>query len=240
MSLVSEALRKARREAAQRKRPSRLPAALPEPPGGRRGTRFGAGLVLGASIALAAALLGAAATWWLATTLRGEPGANGAVPTPVVDRGGQADVVVSTPAAAAAPTPPAAEPPVRAVPTGPSNLPATDRSGAVEAVAPPAGDLPPTPRPAPRAVPPQVGGGGGSSPSATGTAGERVFVLDADLGYARLSLGFVVARAADPFAEVNGQEVHVGSVVEGFTVEEITARGVRLRDARGPLELRLR
>jgi hypothetical protein len=67
-----------------------------------------------------------------------------------------------------------------------------------------------------------------------------VYVLEAELGYASLSLGFVVARPDDPFAEVNGREVHVGTEVDGFVVEEITPRGVRLRDARGPLELRLR
>jgi hypothetical protein len=67
-----------------------------------------------------------------------------------------------------------------------------------------------------------------------------VFVLEADLGYARLSLGYVIDRPDDPFAEVNGREVHVGSTVDGFVVESITRLEVRLRDARGAVVLRVR
>lgn len=238
MSLVSEALRKARREAAQRKRPSRLPAALPAPPGGGRGTRFGAGLLLGALIAIAAALLGAAATWWLVTTLGGEPAVNASVPTPVVAEDEPTGAPASSPAAA--PAAQAVPLPLRPAPTPAHEPPAADPEVAVEPATPAAGDAPPTPRPSPRAASPRVEGGEGPPPGAADGGGERVYVLEADLGYASLSLGFVVARPDDPFAEVNGREVHVGTEVDGFVVEEITPRGVRLRDARGPLELRLR
>ena len=74
----------------------------------------------------------------------------------------------------------------------------------------------------------------------TGAAsGDRVFVLDADLGYATLSLGYIVARPVNPFAEINGIEVSVGSEVEGFRVEKIEADRVVLRDEKGELVLQV-
>ncbi len=53
---------------------------------------------------------------------------------------------------------------------------------------------------------------------------ERVYVLDADLGNVTLSLGYIVARTTNPFAEINGVEVFVGSEIEGFVVEEDRVR----------------
>jgi hypothetical protein len=78
---------------------------------------------------------------------------------------------------------------------------------------------------------------------ATGTdarGGEREYVVEADLGYAFLSLDYIVSRSEDPFAEINGTEVHEGSWIEGFTVEKIEQDRVLLRDDRGPLVLRVR
>jgi hypothetical protein len=75
--------------------------------------------------------------------------------------------------------------------------------------------------------------------AATESGGERVFVLDADVGYATLNLGFIVARSTNPFAEINGTEVRVGSEIEGFTVEAIEADQVILRDDNGTLILRV-
>ena len=69
--------------------------------------------------------------------------------------------------------------------------------------------------------------------------GNRIFILDADLGYATLSLGYIVARPDNPFAEINGAEVIVGSEVEGFRVEKIEADRVVLRDEKGELVLRV-
>jgi hypothetical protein len=69
--------------------------------------------------------------------------------------------------------------------------------------------------------------------------GDRVFVLDADLGTVKLSLGYIVARSTNPFAEINGIEVLVGSEIEGFTVEAIEANRVTLRDANGLLVLKV-
>jgi hypothetical protein len=71
-------------------------------------------------------------------------------------------------------------------------------------------------------------------------AGERVFVLDADLGDVTLSLGYIVFKPSDPFAEINGREVRQGSLVEGYRVEEIERDRVRLRQGERTVVLRVR
>ena len=63
-------------------------------------------------------------------------------------------------------------------------------------------------------------------------------MLDADLGKVKLHLDYIVYRSKDPFASINGQEVVIGSIIEGFTVEEIAPESVRLRHARGAVVLR--
>jgi hypothetical protein len=68
----------------------------------------------------------------------------------------------------------------------------------------------------------------------------RVFIVEANLGYATLSLDYIVYRSEDPFAEINGIELHEGSWLDGFTVEKIERDRVMLRDNRGPLVLRVR
>jgi len=75
--------------------------------------------------------------------------------------------------------------------------------------------------------------------SVTDSDGNRVFVMEAELGYASLSLGFIVSRASNAFAEINGREVWIGSEIEGFVVEAIEADRVVLRDDKGPLILRV-
>ena len=75
--------------------------------------------------------------------------------------------------------------------------------------------------------------------AAAAGARERTFGLDADLGYAKLHLDYIVYRSKAPFAGINGQQVTIGSVIEGFTVEEIGPDDVRLRDAKGPVVLRI-
>ena len=75
--------------------------------------------------------------------------------------------------------------------------------------------------------------------SATDSDGNRVFVMEATIGGVSLSLGYIVARANNPFAEINGTDVWIGSEVEGFVVEAIEADRVVLRDAKGLLVLRV-
>lgn len=70
-------------------------------------------------------------------------------------------------------------------------------------------------------------------------AGERVYEVEANLGYATLTLDYIVYRPTDPFAQINGVDVRIGGTVEGFTLEEIGRTSVRLRDDRGALVLRV-
>jgi hypothetical protein len=78
------------------------------------------------------------------------------------------------------------------------------------------------------------------APRGEGSSGaQRTFVLRAPLGYATLTLDFLVYKPSAPFAGINGNQVVKGSIIEGFVVEEITADSVRLRDARGSVVLRL-
>jgi hypothetical protein len=68
--------------------------------------------------------------------------------------------------------------------------------------------------------------------------GDEVYVLEADLGDVTLSLDFLVYRATDPFAEVNGVEVHLGGTVAGFRVKDIEKDRVRLSDGHRTIVLR--
>jgi cytoskeletal protein RodZ len=77
------------------------------------------------------------------------------------------------------------------------------------------------------------------NPQAVGAGGERVFEVEANLGNTTLTLDYIVARASDSYALINSYEVRVGSHIEGFTVEEITADWVRLTDENGPLVLKV-
>jgi acyl-coenzyme A thioesterase PaaI-like protein len=257
VSLISEALRKARQDAATREAADRgqgIPSMVVRP---RHRSPLGVGLVVGAVIALAAAMAGAAAVWW-AVNRRGETvtavaaseqGATEAVETtspgeqrPAVAAAGAAERERSAGSTSASA--------LSGAMTGTETDRVVERADPTAVLAPPQADAvadvvddevpaaadptepadaePPSPRP------------GDSSDAAPPSAGERVFVIDADLGYATLSLDFIVFRSQDPFAEINGTEVHEGNTVEGFVVERIERDRVVLRDDNGPVVLRVR
>jgi hypothetical protein len=169
-----------------------------------------------ALIAVAAAIVGAAAAWWIL-------GDHATSPTEA--NNSQAQTGDDAPAAAPArvtPIPSEAEanPGVMAAPTAAAAplvvAPASER------------DLVELDSPAPTPIQPT-----------TGPNGERIFVMEAELGYASLSLGYIVARTNNPFAEINGTEVWLYSEIEGFVVEAIESDRVVLRDDKGPLILRV-
>lgn len=226
MSLINEALRKARQAASEHE--SKPPQGAFRPAKAypsRRSGRPGGPLTV-ALIAVAAAAIGAAAAWWLL---------GGRQPTATEASADLLPVLVTgTPTA-----PTAAISTVEAERSGPAGTDPTPVrvptvvethvvSTSAHSVDVTAAD---DPGPAPA--------GAVSNPPVRGPEGERVFVIDADLGYTSLSLGFIVARAGSPFAEINGVQVSVGSEIEGFTVEAIEADRVVLRDAKGPLVLRV-
>jgi len=211
VSLINDALRKARQAAAEHEAQQpdtafRAPKAYPSRSAPRR-----SGVVVLALVAVMAGLAGAAVAWW-AVGQREQPVA-AVVPMPTPS---PAPIVEAPQAEAPAvvPVESAEETAVVVVATPTPSTPqiATTRE--------------PAPEPTPQKRP--------------GTAtNDRVFDLDADLGYVTLSLGYIVARPVNPFAEINGIEVSVGSEVEGFRVEKIEADRVVLRDEKGELVLRV-
>lgn len=233
MSLIGEALRKARAEAARREAER---DGVPIPPtivGATRRPRGAFGPPAVAAIALATALGGAGLAWVLA----------------------RGDRPSTPPTTRAAETPPAAQPPVAAHTGAPQPLPevppaatVATRLPAVREVAPlvPPAQEPAAPRGAEAGSPNQAAAPEKTLPAPAGPAqrtepsGERSFVLRAELGYATLELDYLVYRPGSPFGRVNGQDIVVGSTVAGFTVEEIGRDFIRLRDERGPLVLKVR
>lgn len=249
MSLISDALRKARQEAAERDAHARGVAPPPGPVATRSSSGLGTGLVLGAVIAAVAALSGGVAVWWAVGSGDDPDGLHAAqasaVPAPA-----------SGPSTGAGPASDAAEPdpeddaaePVAATAadlrldrTDPGSAPQPDAPDPTPTAATGASTPPPA-MPVPRIQPPDPAPGQADPATVApdGGSGPREFGLVAELGYARLELGYLVYRRDDPFAEVNGREVHVGSRVDGFVVDEITRTSVRLSDHRGAVVLRVR
>jgi hypothetical protein len=224
MSLVSEALRKARQEAAEKRAQQRGVIYTGTIVTSSSGSRLGLGLVIGSIIAAVAALGGGAAVWWTISrtdpTAQSEESPTG--PTPAAES-----------AVAALPAPPPASEPIREPETVPEAVPSPAQASPAPqpelvAVATPA---PIQPTPAPQLD---------DTAASEKVEPVRVYVVEADLGYARLSLGFLVFRSEDPFAEINGTEVREGQSIDGFVVEKIERTQVTLRDDQGPLVLKVK
>jgi hypothetical protein len=228
VSLINEALRKARQAASEHE--SKKPDGPFQPVRAYPSRRSGSHdrLLAMALIAVVAAVVGAAAGWWFLggretassdTTMVGGPAIEAATPlatppgfpTPVDDR-----------AAAESPEAPAQQEPA------PTDVHASEAAAGVPA------EAEKVVTESASAVAVAV-----AEKPVTGPNGERVFVMEAELGYASLSLGFIVARSKNSFAEINGAEVWIGSEIAGFVVEAIEADRVVLRDDRGLLILRV-
>lgn len=226
MSLIHEALRKARREAED---DDSRGVIYSRGLTGRRGRRgVGLGILVGVLLSAATVVVVGGAVWLRLAGRAEQRSASSAIEAPAervraapAPPEPTADTIPLAIAEAPghrtetpAPTPRATEPaaiPVAFVPHEPTETPPVSATAS----------------PAPRrtAVPNQ--------------RGERVYDVEADLGYATLTLDYIVFRSTDPFAQINGLDVRVGSIIEGFTVEEIGRSSVRLRDDRGPLILRV-
>jgi hypothetical protein len=227
VSLVSDALRKARQEAAAEQQQMQPGVVYTGAIAGYSGrSRMLTGLVLVATIAVAAAFGGGVVVWWiLGRSASPDPPTTTTESTaPVL---AAAEVPEQQPAAAE--PEPDAEVPDHQEPSAPLALaPAPDasrRSSPAEAEVLPTSDT------APAAA---------ESSDPSQEPQERVHVVEADLGYATLSLGFLVYRSSDPYAEINGTEVHEGQHIEGFLLEKVEQDQVRLRDDHGPLILKVR
>jgi hypothetical protein len=69
---------------------------------------------------------------------------------------------------------------------------------------------------------------------------DGVFVAEAHIGDITLALDYLVFREDNPFAQINGIDVRVGSVIEDFVVEAITPESVVLRKDQITVEIRVR
>lgn len=221
MSLIHEALRKARRhEGDEDARGVAYARGLT----GRRHRGLGTGMVIGALLAVAAGAAVGMGMWlWLGDRSGPEPAAGG---SGLESAPSQPATESATAATATPETPAQGESGDRAAASTGSGQPPGDLTAGTEQPALPTTEQRPPP-PAERATPRETRGPGG----------ERVFHVEADVGYASLVVDYIVDRPTDPFARINGLDVRVGGTIEGFTVEEITSTAVRLRDARGPLVL---
>ena len=225
MSLIGDALRKTRQETVDRENDRTgilFSAKIADSP---TRSNLGLGLALGAIIAVAATVAGGGAVWWLLGRSEVKP------PTPTETSIPEAAVRTSAPV----PNPAHPDSSGRPVSTmdatpAPSADPipnvlgteAADRSEAVD-----------------RRSRPDLSGDEGLSEGFAGMEdGDEVYILEADLGDRRLSLDFIVFRSDDPFVEINGVELHVGGVVEGYRVKAIEADRVRLSNGRRSIVLR--
>ncbi len=245
MSLVSEALKKAEREAAARDaRDKGLPPPLDpplQPYRARRRARGGAKYLSPALV-----LLGGAAAVTIAVLLA----------RPAIER--EASNKGATAAASAPVSPPAPATTSAPVPLDPRTSPATTAppiSSVAPAIhsAPSASESIPTqqathplpktssqpPRqapsvsepPAPRAAEPPAGAGGRNRDVL-----RRVDFPDGT----KLELGGIVYSEAAPFAYLNGRLVGVGELVEGFRIDRIERERVFLSGEAGSITIRLK
>jgi hypothetical protein len=213
MSLINEALRKARKESGADDG-VRLSVSTSAHGPARNGA--GTTLVLGAVIAAIAAIGGAGAVWWLLADrqLLTNPSTNTEI----------SDVVEEVTIANDAPLA------VHDRKTGMPEKTDSEENPLETTIVPSTDDPKVSAEAANEARPTPI----------TPAKNIRDFFAEADLKDTKLKLDYIVFRANDPYAEINETEVHVGHHIEGFVVEEITRDLVRLSDKNGSLILRAR
>ncbi len=253
MSLIDEALKRARHEAARQEAVKRDaarhdgPRPIPKLYAERQASRapLWAGIATGAAVAL----LGVIA-WLLwgrapvappvAVAATEAPMAVSAAPASEPAAPAPAPSLSATAAPPAAPVrlpvaEPAPRPSVAAVPVPQQPVPeprvSRQPTAPVSPVAPPlVRDRPPNP-----AEPPAVA-------SSTGTGATQTFVREANLpgGGPRFRLGGIAYSEEAPIALINGAALGKGEVVEGYVVRRIDAAEVELEGPGGRVVLRLK
>jgi hypothetical protein len=235
VSLIGDALRRARQEHVEREATERgvLIRRVDVAPRAAPRTSRAVGLTAAASL-VGALGLAAAAWWWLPPHLRN------AIPSPGTAANGRPTSAPAELPAAAAPhdaTSPVPAPRAAAgAPDSPPRRPAAQERAAqrLERPAVAAG-----PAASAHTGARRVDGSAASGEPAKPAHGQRVYVLDAELGYAHLHLDYLVYKPGAPFGRINGQQVVIGSIVDGFRVDDIGPDAIRLEDSRGPLLLRV-
>jgi len=251
LSLIGDALRKTRQEAAERDSDRKgvlFSAKIAERPT-RSG--LGLGLVLGALIAVIATVAGGGAVWWVLSTATKEApaaapsSASESVTDPlsVLDDNENSQGIDPGVELASPSGPTAAN--VSSIDRKPhqENETAheqtvkddtTDRGRDARATTEAAHIDPDSVR---EAMPPSP-----ASEIETGFVGKEdgadVYLMEANLGDVTLSLDFLVFRSTDSYAEINGTEVHVGGTIEGYRVKSVERDRVVLSDGRKTIVLR--
>lgn len=258
MSLIHDALRKARKEAAERDAEERgstyVPprSHLPSPrsswiPGLVVGLLVGVGVAFLLVIALRAPVAGPTdEPPDEPQAFAPESSSGERTVEPVVEPPAESGALDATPA----PMPPPIEPdeaeteeppPETSTETSPRDQAETtpDEQASEDAEAAPDPDLPDA-RPTelrpdqPRLVTPPERIG------AVGAPADRTFVLEAEVDGRRLELDFIVWSSREPFAQINRQQVTVGQAVDGFVVRRIERERVVLEGEGGLVTLRVR
>jgi hypothetical protein len=213
VSLINEALRKARREAAVdagEVRRATAPSTL------RRGPRIPWVPVAVLGGLILAAVVGASVTWMVV-------GRDGGVSSQPITRAVEASVE-SRPEGRS--NPPVAST-VEADGQEEEDNEATPPEVENAAPAAPVRPMPDAPSSASTPEPPIAAAR--TRPAAIGPAGEQIWDVVARRDDVTLTLGYLVHRSVDPFAEINGQEVRVGAQVSGCAVTAMDRVSVTLR-----------
>ncbi len=227
MSLISEALRKARQEAAEREAREQGLETPVVAGYWKRGGRLGQGLVLGAAIAICAAVIGGGLVWWLLVD-----GPDSAVVEALAEVD---DVPVQVSEEASAPEVEGLSSEAQPENTIPTEGLESSQIGEVP-VQPQLGTGPEIGAPEPTRH--RVDHGPVMDPEVQAKSNDGEFVGEAHIGEVTLTLDYLVFRKDNPFAQINGRDVRVGAVVEDFVVEEITPDAVVL--TRGDAKVVLR
>lgn len=233
MSLINDALRKARQEAADREAKERGLETPVVAGYWKRGGRLGVGLILGAVIAVGAAMIGGAMVWW-ALTERAERAAIGLPDDNLPD-----DAVISE-----------SRPDSSDGATSMEALPDSGSPAVVPARAPEdKGERSLRPEDEAAGRTDRQGGEGAleesdSKPVASPTPQtpaleEGEFVGEAKVGDVTLTLDYLVYRKENPFAQINGNDLRVGGVVEDFVVKRITVDSVELAKGETTIVIRV-
>jgi len=228
MSLIGDALRKTRQEAAERESERKgvlFSAKIANP---HTSSNLGLGLALGAAIAIAATVAGGSAAWWLLS--RGEatqPEATDNPPTAVAMVNGTDRPSLGSPL----PSSTGSDLPNNAPPYVAPDPESTTELGSEEPAAQPTVAV----KTATRATSETTEFDGGFIGVEDGA---DVYVLEANLGRVQLSLDYIIFRTDDPFAEINGIELHLGGVIEGYRVKVIERDRVHLSNGRNDIVLR--
>ncbi len=248
MSLVSDALKKAEREAAAREaRAKGLPVPLEtpsQPYRARRGQRRGGawlGIFAGVGVALAVAFVLTRGSSERKAAHMGSTASTSALATspvkPVTSSPPASVSPVSaepSDAAAQAPIAPNADPhaprPSASEPAAPQPSPPAPKSAPSQSVAPPSASESPAPTEAPRPAP---------AARATRISKEYVRRVDFPDG-SKLELGGIAYSETAPFAYLNGRLLKTGESIAGYTLVAIERDRVVVRGEAGELTLRLK